>query len=87
MYVRNCKGRVQLCDSCRFSDGQAFNFALKVFALCVFKMGQMIKSTIHVLKKHEIKTFEQIQCNTHTGKYIRRFGGIYAYCWYFIDRK
>ena len=23
----------------------------------------------------------------HTGKYIRRFGGIYAYCRYFIDRK
>ena len=23
----------------------------------------------------------------HTGKCIRRFGGIYAYCWYFIDRK
>ena len=24
---------------------------------------------------------------THTGKCIRRFGGIYAYCRYFIDRK
>ena len=23
----------------------------------------------------------------HTGKCIRQFGGIYAYCWYFIDRK
>ena len=23
----------------------------------------------------------------HTGKCIRRFGGIYAYCWHFIDRK
>ena len=23
----------------------------------------------------------------HTGKFIRRFGGIYAYCRYFIDRK
>ena len=23
----------------------------------------------------------------HTGKCIRRFGGIYAYCWYFVDRK
>ena len=23
----------------------------------------------------------------HTGKCIRRFGGIYAYCRYFIDRK
>ena len=27
-------------------------------------------------------------CNSiHTGKCIRRFGGIYAYCRYFIDRK
>ena len=25
--------------------------------------------------------------NTNTGKCIRRFGGIYAYCRYFIDRK
>ena len=25
--------------------------------------------------------------NIHTGKCIRRFGGIYAYCRYFIDRK
>ena len=24
---------------------------------------------------------------THTGKCIRRFAGIYAYCRYFIDRK
>ena len=24
---------------------------------------------------------------SHTGKCIRRFGGIYAFCWYFIDRK
>ena len=24
---------------------------------------------------------------SHTGKCIRRFGGIYAYCRYFIDRK
>ena len=23
----------------------------------------------------------------HTGKFIRQFGGIYAYCRYFIDRK
>ena len=23
----------------------------------------------------------------HTGKCIRRVAGIYAYCWYFIDRK
>ena len=23
----------------------------------------------------------------HTGKCIRRFGGIYAHCWYFIGRK
>ena len=23
----------------------------------------------------------------HTCKCIRRFAGIYAYCWYFIDRK
>ena len=23
----------------------------------------------------------------HTGKSIRRFGGIYVYCRYFIDRK
>ena len=25
--------------------------------------------------------------HTHTGKCIRRFAGIYAYCRYFIDRK
>ena len=25
--------------------------------------------------------------NNHTGKCKRRFGGIYAYCRYFIDRK
>ena len=25
--------------------------------------------------------------NNHTGKCIRGFGGIYAYCRYFIDRK
>ena len=36
---------------------------------------------------------QQMQANgknlshLHTGKCIRRFGGIYAYCWYFIDRK
>ena len=27
------------------------------------------------------------ECDTHTGKCICRFGGIYAYCRYFIDRK
>ena len=26
-------------------------------------------------------------CHFHTGKCICRFAGIYAYCWYFIDRK
>ena len=26
-------------------------------------------------------------CQVHTGKCIRRIGGIYAYCRYFIDRK
>ena len=26
-------------------------------------------------------------CQIHTGKCIRRFGGIYAYCRYFIDRQ
>ena len=31
---------------------------------------------------------DEINCGKlHTGKCIRRFGGIYAYCRYFIDRK
>ena len=29
---------------------------------------------------------QRVSC-IHTGKCIRRFGGIYAYCRYFIDRK
>ena len=29
----------------------------------------------------------RLPCGIHTGKCIRRFGGIYAYCRYFIDRK
>ena len=31
----------------------------------------------------------KVVCNSdiHTGKCIRRLGGIYAYCGYFIDRK
>ena len=28
-----------------------------------------------------------VEAQTHTGKCIRRFAGIYAYCRYFIDRK
>ena len=33
-----------------------------------------------------LKVVKQI-FNNHTGKCIRRIGGIYAYCRYFIDRK
>ena len=29
----------------------------------------------------------RVYIHHHTGKCIRRFGGIYAYCLYFIDRK
>ena len=32
-------------------------------------------------------TNQDLNASIHTGKCIRRFGGIYAYCWYFIDRK
>ena len=28
-----------------------------------------------------------LQTYNHTGKCVRRFAGIYTYCWYFIDRK
>ena len=33
------------------------------------------------------KTYQVSTMHYHTGKCIRRFGGIYAYCRYFIDRK
>ena len=32
-------------------------------------------------------TNQDINASIHTGKCLRRFGGIYAYCRYFIDRK
>ena len=34
---------------------------------------------------HHTASFNILQI--HTGKCICRFAGIYAYCWYFIDRK
>ena len=34
----------------------------------------------------DLKEINEAHCQ-HTGKCIRRFGGMYAYCWYFIDRK
>ena len=39
-----------------------------------------------VLLLYYQKTVSACYC-CHTGKCIRRFGGIYAYCRYFIDRK
>ena len=42
-------------------------------------------------RAHHPTTHSQVKqtssCQQHTGKCIRRFGGIYAYCRYFIDRK
>ena len=37
----------------------------------------------------DVETYSSIASNPfdHTGKCIRRFGGIYAYCRYLIDRK
>ena len=37
--------------------------------------------------KQTIQQFSDRIKGNHTGKCIRRFGGIYAYCRYFIDRK
>ena len=42
------------------------------------------------LREYSLQSFDEylkkLERN-HTGKCIRRFGGIYAYCRYFIDRK
>ena len=41
---------------------------------------------IEIHKQDQIQELEPIH-RIHTGKCIRRFAGIYAYCRYFIDRK
>ena len=45
---------------------------------------QLNGKTAYLEKERRVKV---IHCFNHTGKCIRRFGGIYAYCRYFIDRK
>ena len=39
------------------------------------------------LNYHEVVMARSGKIPVHTGKCIRRFAGIYAYCRYFIDRK
>ena len=40
------------------------------------------------LSRQRSNTFRRVgKQHNHTGKCIRRFGGINAYCRYFIDRK
>ena len=60
---------------------------------------KMLSATIHllitiycsILSKYIEDRLEGGQMDgkheNHTGKCIRRFGGLYAYCQYFIDRK
>ena len=43
----------------------------------------LLQTNIHRFSQYS----EDQTCKLHTGKCIRRFGGIYAYCRYFIDRK
>ena len=50
-----------------------------------------VKKTIKVkqpaLSSEMIAKLERTQMRLHTGKCLRRFAGIYAYCRYFIDQK
>ena len=41
----------------------------------------------HITFPADGTAFASFGGGVHTGKCIRRFGGIYAYCRYFIDRK
>ena len=50
--------------------------------ICSIRKKQMIFSGDTNIGRKNVKLILN-----HTGKCIRRFAGIYTYCWYFIDRK
>ena len=59
-------------------------YTFRVQKMCVFAryatlVPRLIISVYHVVTDLRLDII-------HTGKCIRRFGGIYAYCRYFIDR-
>ena len=62
---------------------------LKIFLVFItliqFGVFSFLKSFKLLLKNILGRTFSFT--HIHTGKCIRRFGGIYAYCRHFIDRK
>ena len=57
-----------------------------IIALDMEEMCVLILQIGHANAVPCIADFVKVHVN-HTGKCIRRFGGIYLYCRYFIDRK
>ena len=46
-----------------------------------------VKTDLQKSLKNKLNFISSFNALIHTGKCIRRFAGIYAYCRYFIDRK
>ena len=67
-----------------FSTGGSFTETHKTLSgqalKAIFKLNQYLYKFTDISPKHTLELF-------YTGKCIRRFDGIYAYCRYFIDRK
>ena len=66
----------------RKPDFLYMNFHLPRFIIPYLKYNDSINCILHIYMLMLRKILRH-----HTGKCIRRFGGIYAYCRFFIDRK
>ena len=54
---------------------------------CLINHSTVSKLNKSFYRGAQLKTYNKVAGKQHTGKCIRRFGGVYAYCRYFIDRK
>ena len=82
----NSFGNIETCPPTpaepRISEGSMFNL----------DSGSVVRSLNWTFRLKKQASIQGSPTNvrlshTHTGKCIRRFVGIYAYCRYFIDRK
>ena len=61
--------------------------SIKPVRFCLIVCEGVFSSIHLILRKFFAVTIAGDVQHIHTGKCIRRFAGIYAYCRYFIDRK
>ena len=59
----------------------------KILIIIIFSILLSVKVKLSCSVGLSMKKFYNLAARYHTGKCIRRFGGIYAYCRCFIDRK